>query len=732
MFARAVALLAAAAFTAPLAVAADAPRRMTVLARPGETARVATELSRGALRVVRRRGRVLEIVAPPSRARALGALAGVASVAEAPTAFGDEVVGEGVQRSGAAPMIDVGNGGRGLTIAVIDLGFGTSLSARQAAGELPPSSRLQFVSFDPVKGIAGANAYGNATNHGELVAQTVYDYAPNARYIFVSYHTEGDFLAAAEWLTARRPDIVVHSNSFIEGTFDGAGPEAQAVDRAAAVGILWFNSAGNYAENHWSGPWADADGDGALDLAAGGVFERQAGAPITFALSWSVVAGETPPDLDLVLEAQSPDGSWVAVRTSADVQAAGARPSERVVGYVPPAQGFYRVRAVHMAGPEPAGVLTLFSREVPLGPLGGSSASSVPTPGDAAGSITVGAVDWRGNTLKSYSSQGPTLDGRAKPDVVAPTNTRILSASGPRSVGGTSNAAPNAAGVAAVLLAARRVAKIPFSYDAVRAILEDTALDLGEPGSDPAFGFGRVRAEVDSSGALADLAAPRIGGARPRSGPAAGRRRFRRRPVGDPRGRNPPHGPAAARRFGDARHAVTGRRPAHGRGGGPGHAGKRRPGELHDRGRQHPSRRRGPAGGGGEPRCARGRRGRLLAGACGAAGAPQGEGGRVHRGWRASSRARRPACDGRGRRRCPQVVLDAFDPLAADRAGPPGTRPLPHHDSGDRRRRQHPHGAALAAGAIDNGRGRAGHEGSRHAESRPFPLCFLPRRIHAP
>lgn len=510
-FARGVALLAAAASTAPAAAAADAPRRMTVLAQPGETARVATQLSRGALRVVRRHGRALEIVASPSRARALGALAGVASVAEAPTAFGDEVVGEGVQRSGAAPMIDVGNGGRGLTIAVIDLGFGTSLAARQAAGELPPSSRLQFVSFDPVKGIAGANAYGNATNHGELVAQTVYDYAPNARYIFVSYHTEGDFLAAAEWLTARRPDIVVHSNSFIEGTFDGAGLEAQAVDRAAAAGILWFNSAGNYAENHWSGPWADADGDGALDLAAGGVFERQAGAPITFALSWSVVAGETPPDLDLVLEAQSVDGSWVAVRTSADVQAAGARPSERIVGYVPPAQGFYRVRAVHVAGPEPAGALSLFSREVPLGPLGGSSASSVPTPGDAAGSITVGAVDWRGNALKSYSSQGPTLDGRAKPDVVAPTNTRILGASGPRSVGGTSNAAPNAAGVAAVLLAARRVAKIPFSYDAVRAILEDTALDLGEPGSDPAFGFGRVRAEVDPP-ELA-LIAPRSGSA---------------------------------------------------------------------------------------------------------------------------------------------------------------------------------------------------------------------------
>jgi hypothetical protein len=348
-----------------------------------------------------------------------------------------------------------------------------------------------------VKGIAGANAYGNATNHGELVAQTVYDFAPNARYIFVSYHSEADFLAATDWLITRRPDIVVHSNSFIEGPFDGTGPEAQAVDRAAAAGILWFNSAGNYAELHWAGPWADADGDEVLDLGAGGVFERAAGAPVTFALSWPAPDGNIPTDLDLVLETQLPDGTWSVVRSSTDSQAAGARSSERFVGYVPQTQALFRVRVMHVSGPEPPGTISLFSREVPLGPLGGSTVSSVPTPGDAAGSISVGAVDWRGNTLKSYSSQGPTLDGRAKPDVVAPTNTRILGPSGPRAVGGTSNAAPNAAGVAAVLLSAQRAAKIPFSYDVIRSILESTALDLGEPGPDSAFGHGRVRAESD-------------------------------------------------------------------------------------------------------------------------------------------------------------------------------------------------------------------------------------------
>ena len=264
---------------------------------------MAQGLAKGGLRIQRRDGRRFQVVAAPSRATALARLPGVAGARESTTAFGDDVqLSQGLERQGADVLGKVADGGAGLTIAVIDLGFGQNLARLQTLGEIPPPGQVETLSFDAANGLAGRNAYGNRTNHGEIVTQTVFDYAPKARYLLVNYHTEADFIAATDALIARRPDIVVHSNSFIEGPFDGTGPTALAVDRAAAAGILWFNSAGNYALLHWSGAWADADADGDLDWPNGDnwTFPRSPGQPITFALSWTSPPGGPPTDLDLV------------------------------------------------------------------------------------------------------------------------------------------------------------------------------------------------------------------------------------------------------------------------------------------------------------------------------------------------------------------------------------------------------------------------------------------------
>jgi hypothetical protein len=152
-----------------------------------------------------------------------------------------------------------------------------------------------------------------------------------------------------------------------------------------------------------------------------------------------------------------------------------------------------------VAGPPPAGLLHLYSREDDILSWSGSALGSVPTPADAAGSISVGAIAFRGNSLARYSSHGPTADGRLKPEISAPTGTSLATEIGdPRDVGGTSIAAPNAAGAAALLLGAMRRSGLQPTVAEVRAILMRDALDLGDPGPDPVFGAGRLRVDVDA------------------------------------------------------------------------------------------------------------------------------------------------------------------------------------------------------------------------------------------
>lgn len=509
------ALLAVAPMAAVPAAVPGGAVPVLVTASPGATNAVVAVLRESGLHVTRRRGRDLQVTTTIGRLTALRAIPGVAAAHEAAAGYSEidpddpgavvpgpvsRVISEGFERVGADAIQPLALSGRGMTIVVLDLGFGaTRLGSLQDRGEMPPTARLQTQSFDTTWGLAGRTAYGNATNHGELVTQTLYDFAPDAHYVLVNYHTEMDFQAAVDWIIARHPDVVVHSNSFLEGPFDGTGPAARAVDRAAASGIAWINSAGNYAERHWEGEWADADSDGVLDwpITPGWTFIHEASQPMTFALSWEQADGAEVTDLDLVLERHVPLGAWTEVAASRDHQSEGARPSERITGQSTAPTGEYRVRVVQAVGPPPGGFVTLFSREIGMSDIGDPAPGSIPTPGDAAGSITVGAVDWTSDALKRYSSTGPTDDGRVKPDIVAPTNTRVLTATGPRAIGGTSNAAPNAAGAIVLLMGARRSAGAPLIPSGVLDLVQSQALDLGPEGDDPAFGAGRVRVDVD-------------------------------------------------------------------------------------------------------------------------------------------------------------------------------------------------------------------------------------------
>lgn len=86
----------------------------------------------------------------------------------------------------------------------------------------------------------------------------------------------------------------------------------------------------------------------------------------------------------------------------------------------------------------------------------GNGFGTVATPADAPGVLTVGAVDENGNYV-SFSSRGPTVDGRIKPDVMAKgLNAAIINQNGNVTTGsGTSFSSPIMAGAVACLWQAR-------------------------------------------------------------------------------------------------------------------------------------------------------------------------------------------------------------------------------------------------------------------------------------
>jgi serine protease AprX len=129
----------------------------------------------------------------------------------------------------------------------------------------------------------------------------------------------------------------------------------------------------------------------------------------------------------------------------------------------------------------------------------GNTVGSIIAPADADSIISVGAVNYSG-VLASFSSIGPTNDGRIKPDVVAPgVSIYVASTSAPNAYGrssGTSFSCPLTAGVAALVLSTHP----EFTPIQVRDAIRNTASQASAPDNFYGWGVVNAQAAVLSSG----------------------------------------------------------------------------------------------------------------------------------------------------------------------------------------------------------------------------------------
>jgi hypothetical protein len=128
-------------------------------------------------------------------------------------------------------------------------------------------------------------------------------------------------------------------------------------------------------------------------------------------------------------------------------------------------------------------------------------------PACAKNHITVGALNSNDESVTSFTSWGPTDDGRIKPDISTAGCqsdgdggvTSCSSSGGYTTYCGTSMASPTACGIGALLMQDWR-AQFPKRPDmrnsTLKAMLAHTAADLGNVGPDLKYGYGSIRAKA--------------------------------------------------------------------------------------------------------------------------------------------------------------------------------------------------------------------------------------------
>ena len=403
------------------------------------------------------------------------------------------VTGQGVSVTNANGWQAQGLTGAGVKVAVLDLGF----QGYQAllGTELPPTVTAQ--SFRADGDITGAGQ-----PHGTAVAEIVHEMAPGAQMYLANFDTEVELANASQWLTAQGVTVINASwGYFTSGPGDGTGIVDNIVTQSTAAGTMWSVAAGNHATKHWSGPFNDQDNNTWHEFqntpfidegnqVTGFFGALFAGDPVAAELKWDDPFGASCRDYDLYLKRTDDNtGLPITVASSETRQndgacVPGANPVEQFATTAPVTDVYHLTIQKHAAATNAN--LDLYSAYQDIEYV--VTAGSVLQPADNPDALTVGAVYWNSpNTIESFSSLGPTSDGRIKPDIAGPDGVSTATY-GPSAFFGTSAASPHLAGAAALVKQ-----RLPcYAPAQLKTFLETNVVDLGPAGKDNTFGSGRL------------------------------------------------------------------------------------------------------------------------------------------------------------------------------------------------------------------------------------------------
>ena len=383
----------------------------------------------------------------------------------------------------------------------------------------------------------------SATDEGRAMMQLIHDVAPGSAQVFHSaFNGPASFAKGIEDLAnLGGADVIVDDVIYLAEPMFQDGIIAQAVDTVKGLGVSYFSAAGNNSRDAYESLFRPSGSTVLIGEQNGELHDRgeahdfdpgsntdifqsitvPEGSGFFLAYQWDEpffsVSGApgSASDLGIFITNEPPTALKSTFGTGLNFNV-GDDPVEVLVFFNFPGSGEtdFNILLLNHAGPNPE--LMKYVR-FDLGPgvvinEYDTSSGTIYGHANAAGAEAVGAAFY-GDTpefdpglttaiLERFSSAGPTpilfnTDGtkkaepdiRQKPEIVAPDGT-ITTFFG--NFFGTSAAAPHAAAVAALMLEVEP----GLSPDTLMSALEDTAIDMGEDGTDFDSGFGSIQADL--------------------------------------------------------------------------------------------------------------------------------------------------------------------------------------------------------------------------------------------